>query len=759
MTTSLDDKKPNSLTPDRIRYLREKLLAYAGRRKFGWLVAVSGVIVSTLMLMAVFWLFTPLLDTALPKGLNPATRAEGLTDAIQLVLATILLTILGNLINRQSNAFIARLAQDMMTDIRADYAASLLRQSQSFYRQHDIGALMSIGMSDAEVISTFFMDELANMLNYAAQFVAALGSMLLKNWELSLGSIALTGLIYGFSLRLIVPYTRRLASFYSQQFGRVNSVLDETLSGARDIQIFNQQERMVRRFRAKLKRMGDSLVGTRDMTYWNSTISYIVDGLGRSLIFGGGVLIAILGWIQVTSGQLVTFAGLFSSFTAPVKALGNAAIKVQSLLVATDRVFAIMDTPPDITDRPEARDPGRLTGHIQFEDVRFTYAPQNPKAWRMHSLTFEIKPGEKVAFVGGSGSGKSTLLNMVARFYDVTGGRVLIDGVDVREMRLDALRRNFGLVAQNVILFEGTLADNIRFARPEADLADVERAAQIGYVTEFLPKLPQGYNTPIDAGGQGLSGGQKQRVSIARAALPDPAILLLDEATSALDAQSEAQVTKSLDELSRGRTTLVITHRLNTIRNADKIVVLGADKFGFGVIKAIGNHDELLEKSPEYVTLYGQIKKKSIILPIGPRYDTTAALPTVIGLAQAYNAPVHLLDFGLLPDDVDAQRNFGITMVPGLDTVSLNVAHSLRVERIARDLQGEGLTVNVIHPADKNATWVEATIRAVIDTDASHLVAVDNVFVPLEKLRADIRTIERKSAVEYILVNPIAGMG
>jgi len=198
---------------------------------------------------------------------------------------------------------------------------------------------------------------------------------------------------------------------------------------------------------------------------------------------------------------------------------------------------------------------------------------------------------------------------------------------------------------------------------------------------------------------------------------------------------------------------------MNTIRNADKIVVLGADKQGYGVVKAVGAHDELLEKSPDYVKLYGQIKKKSIILPIGPRYDTTAALPTVIGLAQAYRAPVYLLDFGLIPDDPEREKNFGITILPGQDSTKLNVAHLLRVERITRDLRGEGLSVEVIHPADKNADWVNATIRAVNDTEASHLVAVDNVLVPLDKLRESIRTIERKAAVEYILVNPIAGLG
>lgn len=753
------EQQPNLLSPERSRYLWRRLWAYAGRRKYRWYLAIAGIVVSTLMLMVVYLLISPLLDVALPNGLNPATREAGLRQAAQILLAMVGLTLLGNLINRQSNAFVARLAQDMMVDLRADYAASLLRQGMTFYRKHEVGALLSIGMNDAEVISSFFMDELAGLLNYAAQFVFALGAMLYRSLPLSAGSIIFTGLLYGLSLRLIVPRTRRLAAAYSQQLGRVNAVLDETLSGVRDIQIFTQQERIIRRCRAALKTLGDYLVGARNLSYWNSSVFYIVDGLGQSLIYGLGVLVTILGLFRsgFTSGQLASFVGLFSNFTSPVKALGSAAIKVQSMLVAADRVFAVMDTPPEIQEKPDARDPGRLKGHIKFENVSFGYDPKDLLAWKLNSVNLEILPGEKVAFVGGSGSGKSTLMNLVARLYDPTGGRVTIDGLDARDMQINALRRNFGLVAQNVILFEGTVADNIRFGRPEADEQAVEAAARIGYVTEFVGKLDDGYDTALDAGGQGLSGGQKQRVCIARAALVDPAILLLDEATSALDAQSEAEVAKSLDALSRGRTTLVVTHRLNTIKNADKIVVLGADQFGFSVIKAVGTHDELIEKSAEYLTLYGKIRKKSILLPIGPRYDTTPALPTVIGLAQAYNAPVHLLDFGPLKTD-GADKHFGVTVIPGQNVFSLNLAHKTRVDRVVQELKGEGLKVSVIEPPEGSADWVEATIRVVQTTDASHLVAVDNVMIPMDKLRADIRTIERKAAVEYILVSPLAAV-
>jgi energy-coupling factor transporter ATP-binding protein EcfA2 len=291
----------------------------------------------------------------------------------------------------------------------------------------------------------------------------------------------------------------------------------------------------------------------------------------------------------------------------------------------------------------------------------------------------------------------------------------------------------------------------------------VQSAASIGYVTEFIDKLDHGYETMLGEMGQGLSGGQKQRVSLARAALPNPSILILDEATSALDPQSEAVVMKALDRLTKGRTTLVITHRLNTIINADKIVVLGTDEQGNGVIRAVGQHDKLLETSPEYVELWGKFRRKAILMPIGPLYDTTAALPTVIGLARAYNAPVHVLDFGPLPADAapGSEKRYGLTLM--LDTHRdprvINLKHQRRVEGMLRTLRDEGIQADTVQPGSPDHTWVEATIQAVEDTQATHLVAVDNVMIPLEDLRESIRTIERKSAVEYILVNPVVDAG
>ena len=759
MTTSPRDQeqRTSGLSAEEIRHARRRLLSYAGQQKFGWALAVIGIFLSTLALMLVLREVNPLIDVALPKAQNAATRADGLREIQQILLYMIGLTLLGNLLNRQSNEFIVKLAQNLAVTLRTDYHAGLMRQGLSFFRQHEVGSLLSIGINDAETITNFFMDDLSGLLNYAGQLALAVVFMISLKWQLALGSMVVAGVIYGLSFALIVPRSRSLAARTTQHLARVNATLNENLTGARDIQIFTQEARTTRHFHAELKALASFVTGTRGLSLWNSAIFYTVGGLGLALIYGLGALGVVNGQFEV--GLLIAFAGFFSQFLSPIKALGSAFVEIQSVFVAAHRVFSIMDTPPEIQERPGAVDPGPLKGHVKFENVTFSYTPGDVYAWRVKNVNLEILPGEKVAFVGGSGSGKSTLVNLVARFYDVTGGRVTIDGYDVRDLKLDALRKNFGLVAQNVILFQGTVADNIRFARPDADMNAVQAAAETAYVTEFLEKLDNSYETQLGEFGQGLSGGQTQRVSIARAALPDPRILILDEATSALDPQSEAVVMKALDQLSTGRTTLVISHRLNTIVNADKIVVLGADENGHGVVRAVGQHDQLLETSPEYVELWGKFRRKAILMPIGPLYDTTAALPTVMGLARAYNAPTHILDFGPLDTTAEVDKRFGVTVVRGVqkDPRVINLQHTKRVHDILKTLRAEGIEADTVSPASKDVTWVEATIQAIEQTQATHLVAVDNVMVPLDELRESIRQIERKAAVEYILVNPIAG--
>lgn len=765
------------------RAARNRLWRSLGRRAARWALALAELTAANVFLLVGILLSDPLIKLAQSINQTPAEQAAALRGALLpawfgvsaslentnqtallqgiwiIIGATVVSVLASQVLFYLSYAQIAGLGQQMAVDLRADYYAHLMRQGPGFYRRRASGELLTIGLSDIEAIGAFFSQDVPLLLNVSLQLVMTAGLMFWRQPTLALGSVIFAVLLYVVSTYVLVPRIGRCNEQYGRQYAAAGARLNENLTGVRDIQIFRQEARTIREWRERLQTLAATLTRAIRLNFLNSTLAFATSIFGVTFIYGLGAHGILRGVLD--AALLIAFARLFDQFINAVRNAGPLQVKLQSMLIAAARVFDVMSTPPDIQERPGAIDPGPLTGHIRFENVTFTYRPDDPLAWRVRDVNLEILPGETVAFVGGSGTGKTTLLNLVVRFYDVTEGRVTIDGYDVRDLRLDALRRNFGLVAQNVILFQGTLADNIRFGRPEAGMDAVRAAAEVGYVTEFVDKLDRGWDTALGEFGQGLSGGQKQRVSIARAALLDPPILLLDEATSALDLQSETVVIKALDRLSQGRTTLIISHRMNTIVNADKIVVLGTDENGHGVVRAVGRHDQLLETSPDYFELWGKYRRKAILLPIGPLYDTTAALPTVIGLARAYDAPVHLLDFGPLDTGKAEDRRFGVTVVRGAhsDPRVINLLHAKRVSDILEALRAEGIEADTLSPARRDITWVEATIEAIRQTQSTHLVAVDNVMIPMDKLRENIRQIERKAAVEYILVNPFVGMG
>jgi energy-coupling factor transporter ATP-binding protein EcfA2 len=478
--------------------------------------------------------------------------------------------------------------------------------------------------------------------------------------------------------------------------------------------------------------------------------------VGPVLIFGAGAL----GYIH--AGEVVSFYTFFSQFISPLTAFSNALVSIQGMLIAAERIFNIMDIEASLPEKAEAVEAKNLKGHIIFENVEFSYLPKNAEAWRVKNINLEIMPGEKVAFVGGSGSGKSTIINLVARFYDATHGRVLIDGHDVRDFQLKSLRQSIGMVAQNATLFHGTVEENIRFGKPRASAEELHTAAEIGSVTEFLDKLEKGYDTELGELGQGLSGGQKQRLAIARAALINPAIYIFDEATSALDAETERTVTHALDKTSRGRTTLVIAHRLNTILNSDKIVFMGTDENKHGLIKAVGTHEELLKTCEEYAVMYGmKSRRKTILMPISPLYNTLPLLPTVVGLARSFNAHVYVLDLGALEQNDLIENRFGFDLETlNLDVervAQLNFAHTQRVQGITNLMEGENVKCEIVRPTAR-INWVELLIQTIDTVEATHVVVMDHFLVPFEQIQATVRNVSRKMDVEIILVDPTVGM-
>ncbi len=491
-------------------------------------------------------------------------------------------------------------SQRIIADLRTSLFDHLLRLPPSFYARRHSGDLLSRVNNDVQAVEAGISNAIASYLRDGLTVVVMLVNCFLIDWKLSL----VTFVAIPVTILPVVRIAKRLkkATVQSQStLGKISEIVQETLSGIRVVQAYGMEGWESSRFRAENERWLRYMRRSISVRAFSSPLMEVMAAVGIGLAIwwvGEGIVSGAL-----PAGKFFSFVTAILLLYTPVKALGRVGQVAMQGAAAGERIFEILDSRGDVPDGGTKALPP-LREAIRYEDVRFSYGDRPV----LHGVSLTVRKGEVVALVGSSGGGKTTLANLLPRFWDVTGGCIAIDGVDVRDATLASLRASIALVTQETVLFNTSVRDNIAYGRPDVPLAEVERAARMAHADGFIRAMPQGYDTVVGERGVMLSGGQRQRIAIARAFLRDAPILLLDEATSALDAESEREVQRALESLmgigedggSKGhRTTLVIAHRLSTIRNADRIVVLSQ-----GRVAEEGRHDDLLARGGEYARLY-----------------------------------------------------------------------------------------------------------------------------------------------------------
>ena len=484
----------------------------------------------------------------------------------------------------------AKMEYNMRNEIFAHYQ----KLSFSFYDNQKVGQLMSRVTNDLFDISELFHHGPEDLVISIIKLIGSFAILLSVNWRLALTAFAIVPVMLVYAFYFNVKMKRAFVKNRAR-IADINAQIEDNLSGIRVVKSFANEDMEMDKFKAGNDRFVESKKESyKYMGLYHSGLGAFTTLISVIVIATGAVFITK---DLITITDLITFLLYINNFTEPIKKLISFTEQFQNGASGYTRFLEILEIHPDIEDAPNALELKNAKGDITFENVSFHYEENSETV--LSDLNLHVNAGEYIALVGTSGVGKSTLCSLIPRFYDVSGGRILIDDKDIRDFTVKSLRNNIGIVQQDVYLFTGSVMDNIRYGRPDATEAEIVAAAQNANAHEFIMNLPEGYDTNIGQRGIKLSGGQKQRLSIARVFLKNPPILIFDEATSALDNESERVVQESLEKLAKGRTTFVIAHRLSTIRNAQKILVLTEN----GIAES-GTHRELLEKNGIYAELY-----------------------------------------------------------------------------------------------------------------------------------------------------------
>ncbi len=566
-----------------------RLIVFVKKRWLGLLLGLICITVSTVGGLVI--------PRMLGNGINAALGSGSRSQIVMFGLIILGTTVVRSAA-RFGDTYITQLvSQQASYDIRNALYNHLQHLSFTFYDKAQTGQIMSRATVDIEAARMFLSAGLLNLIQIVIMVVGVGFLLATLNWQLALMTLAFMPLIFWQTLYV----SNRLQPVWTkvqQLIGALGTTLQESLFGVKVVKAFSLQDRENRKFNADAQSLFDQQVAAARLQAIYTPLMTLLLGIPTVLVLWYGGRQVIAGNLTIGGAtQFILYLGMLAGF---VSRLGQLSAMISRTISSGRRIFEILDTESEVKEKPGAAELGRATGAVSFQNVSFSY---NSMAPVLSDVSFDVRPGQVVALLGGSGSGKTTIVSLMSRFYDVTSGRIAVDGTDIRDVTLASLRKNVVVAQQDVFLYSGTIRDNIAYGVPQATTEEVIAAAKAAQIHDFIQGLPNGYDTWVGERGVTLSGGEKQRVTIARSLLINPSVLILDDSTSSVDAETEHLIRQALAKLVEGRTTFVITHRLSIIRNADLILVLKD-----GRVVESGKHDELMVKNGLYRDTYlGQL--------------------------------------------------------------------------------------------------------------------------------------------------------